>query len=131
MPTPLRMVISVFIGLPRGFTRTLTFSLGFRVKLCHCPFGWKFTVDGSGDSDASGSGVRVGVAVVPVWGVFVGVGVAVGVCVGVPVRVGVPVAVGVGVVVGVGVAVAALQTTLSMLEGLNALLGQPIARADW
>ena len=50
--------------------------------------------------------------------------------VGVGVAVRVVVAVCVAVAVGVGVAVAALQTTLSMLEGLDALLGQPIAYAD-
>lgn len=69
------------------------------LNLCHCPLGWKFTVDGSGDRYTDGWGVRVAVAVgvgVDV-GVGVGVSVAVGVDVGVGVRVGVPVAVGVGV----------------------------------
>lgn len=53
-----------------------------------------------------GEGVGVGVEVEP------GRGVCVAVC------------------VGVGVTVAPLQTTLTMLEGLKALPGQPMARAE-
>lgn len=46
-----------------GLATTLTDSDELTVNLRHCPLGWKFTVDGSGDRDAEGLGVRVGVGV--------------------------------------------------------------------
>ena len=102
-------LISVFNGLRAGLTRTLRTSLDVSLNLCHCPLGWKFTVDGSGNRYAAGWGVRVGVGVPVAVGVpvRVGVGVAVdsGCVVCVAVGVGVPVAVGVPVRVGVPVAV--------------------------
>lgn len=56
------MAISTFKPLLGGFAITLTDSDELTVNLRHCPLGWKLTVDGSGDRDAEGLGVRVGVA---------------------------------------------------------------------
>jgi len=81
------VAISTFKPLGYGLAITLTNSDELTVNLRHCPSAAKFTVDGSGESDADavlgvfvGVGVRVGVAVLTT-GVCVGVAVAVGVCV--------------------------------------------------